>query len=118
MFGCETVSDWNPGSSLLWRGNAGGKEIIFVKGFISKYQPGKILKYSVFDPNSAMPDIPENYLNVTYKLTEHDGQTELTVIQDGFENASEGEKRYKEVYNNGEGWNPVLVQIKTLVEQE
>jgi len=118
MFGCETVSDWNPGGSLLWKGSAGGKEMIFVKGFILKIQPGKILKYSVFDPNSSMPDIPENYLNVTYKLSEQAGQTQLTVLQDGFEQASDGQKRYNEVYNNGEGWNPVLVKIKELVEQE
>jgi uncharacterized protein YndB with AHSA1/START domain len=118
MFGCKAVSDWKTGSPLLWKGSYEGKEMIFVKGFILDIQPGKLLKYSVFDPNSTMPDIPENYLNVTYELSEQAGQTELTVLQDGFEKSADGEKRYKEVYNNGEGWNPLLIQIKTLVEQE
>lgn len=116
MFGCETVSDWKAGSTLLWKGSYEGKEIVFVKGIILDIQPNRYLKYTVIDPNSAMPDIPENYLNVTYELSEHAGQTYLTVLQDGFENAAEGEKRYKDVYNNGEGWNPILIEIKKLLE--
>jgi uncharacterized protein YndB with AHSA1/START domain len=118
MFGCETVSDWKTDSPLLWKGSYEGKEIIFVKGIILDIQPNKFLKYTVIDPNSSMPDIPENYLNVTYKLSENAGRTQLTVLQDGFENAADGEKRYKEVYNNGAGWNSILVQIKELVEKE
>ena len=116
MFGCETVSDWKVGSPLLWRMNYEGKEMIPVKGFILEIEPYKILKYTVIDPTASYPDIPENYLNVTYELAEQNGETTFTVSQDGFETAAEGEKRYKDVYNNGEGWNPILVQIKNLVE--
>ena len=116
MFGCETVSDWQAGSPLLWKGSYEGKEMVFVKGSILEIEPCKLLKYTVFDPNSSMPDIPENYLNVTYKLTEQGGKTNLTVYQDGFENSANGEKRFKEVYNEGKGWDPVLVKIKELAE--
>lgn len=116
MFGCETVSDWKVGSPLLWKGEYEGKEMVFVKGILLDIQPNKLLKYTVIDPNAAMEDIPENYLNVTYYLTDQKGQTILTVTQDGFETAADGEKRYNEVYNNGEGWNPILVEIKKLVE--
>lgn len=116
MFGCETVSDWKVGSPLLWKGNYDDKETVFVKGIILEIQPNRILKYTVFDPNASYPDIPENHLNVTYELTEQGERTILTVFQDGFENAAEGEKRYKDVYNNGEGWNPILVAIKKLIE--
>ena len=116
MFGCETVSDWEAGSPLLWRANYEGREMVFVKGVIVTIEPNELLKYTVIDPNSTMPDIPENYLNVTYQLAEQNGQTTLTVLQDGFENAADGEKRYRDCYNNGEGWDPILVQIKTLLE--
>ncbi len=116
MFGCETVSDWKVGSDLLWRGNYEGKEMVFVKGKIKSIEPNKQLVYTVFDPFASYPDIPENHLNVTYKLEQQGQQTILTVIQDGFEGAAEGEKRYEDVYNKGEGWNPILVQIKALVE--
>jgi uncharacterized protein YndB with AHSA1/START domain len=118
MFGCETVSDWQPGSPLLWKMNYEGKEIIPVKGVIKDIKPGRLLTYTVIDPNASYPDIPENYLNVTYELEENKGVTVLTVLQDGFEGAAEGEKRYKDVYNNGEGWNPILAEIKKLVEAD
>ncbi len=118
MFGCETVSDWNVGSELLWEGEYEGKKMVFVKGKIVNIEPNKLLKYTVIDPFASYPDIPENYLNVTYELTEQDGQTTLIVVQDGFETAAEGEKRYKDTYNNGEGWNPILVQIKEIAESD
>ena len=117
MFGCKTVSDWKIGSALLWNAEHEGKEMTFVKGIILDFVPNQLLKYTVIDPNSSMPDIPENYLNVTYELSAEENQTKLTVIQDGFENAADGEKRYKEVFNNGEGWNPILVEIKKVVEK-
>ena len=116
MFGCETVSDWKIGSSLLWQAIYEGKEMVFVKGIILDIEPNRLLKYTVIDPNATMADIPENYLNVTYQLEEQNGQTNLTVFQDGFEDAADGEKRYTDVQNNGEGWNPILVEIKKLVE--
>lgn len=116
MFGCETVSDWNVGSDLLWRGQHEGREMVFVKGKILVIEPEKLLKYTVIGPFAAYPDIPENYLNVTYELIPNGPQTTLIVTQDGFETAAEGEKRYNDTYNNGEGWNPILVEIKKLAE--
>ncbi len=116
MFGCETVSDWNVGDDLLWRGQHEGREMVFVKGKILVIEPEKLLKYTVIDPFAAYPDIPENYLNVTYELLPNGPQTTLIVTQDGFETAAEGEKRYNDTYNNGEGWNPILVEIKKLAE--
>lgn len=118
MFGCETVSDWKPGSPLLWKGVYEGKEMVFVKGNIVTIEPGKYLSYTVIDPNSAtISDIPENYLTVEYMLEEKDGNTLLTARQGDFSKVAEGEKRYNETYNGGEGWNPILVQIKALVEE-
>lgn len=116
MFGCEAISHWKPGSTLLWKGVYEGKEMIFVKGIVLDVQPNKVLKFTVIDPNASYPDIPENHLNVTYELSEQDRQTTLTVSQDGFENAAEGQKRYEDVFNKGDGWNPILIQIKKIVE--
>lgn len=116
MFGCKTVSDWKEGSSLEWEMLHEGQPFIPVKGIIEQIIPNTLLKYTVIDPAASYPDIPENHLHVTYALKEANGVTELTVTQDGFEGAADGEKRYQDVYNNGEGWNPILVQIKQLVE--
>ncbi len=118
MFGCETVSDWKIGSELLWRGEYEGKEMDFVKGNIVKMEPGKLLAYTVIDPNDPnIPDVPENYLTVTYTLKEESGATAFTVTQGDYSKVAQGEKRYQDSYNNGEGWNPILVEIKKLVEE-
>lgn len=116
MFGCEALSEWKIGRPLLWKGSYEGKEMVFVKGEIVDIKPEKVLSYTVIDPNSTIPDIPENYLTVTYTLSETKGQTELSVTQGDYATVAEGEKRYNDSYNGGEGWNPILVEIKKLVE--
>ena len=116
MFGCETVSDWNIGSSLLWKLDYEGKQMVAVKGKIVALEPEKFLAYTTIDPNSTIEDIPENYLKVTYDLTGENGRTILTVTQGDYSKVADGERRYKEAYNGGEGWNPILVEIKKLVE--
>ena len=116
MFGCETVSDWKPGSPLLWKGQYEGKDMVFVKGYVVEIDPPNKLVYTVIDPNSDIEDIPENYLNVTYQLEEVGEKTKLTVIQDGFERAAKGQERYKETYNEGIGWDPILQEIARLLE--
>lgn len=116
MFGCQTVSDWKPGSPLLWQGSYEGKEMVFVKGNIVNINPPSFLSYTTIDPNGTIEDIPSNYLTVTYSLEEDAGQTILTVTQGDYTSVAEGDKRYNEVYNSGEGWNPILIEIKKQVE--
>ncbi len=119
MFGCVPVTDWKEGSSLLWRGSYEGKEMDFVKGQVIKIEPGSHLSYTVIDPNNqAIPDVPENYLIVTYDLVEEDGSTRFIVTQGDYALVAEGEKRFQDSNNGGEGWNPILVQIKKIVERE
>jgi len=115
MFGCETVSDWKPGSDLLWRGNYEGKEMVFVKGKIVEIIPEKFLSYTTIDPNSGIEDIPGNYLTVTYNLKEENGQTILTTTQGDYSKVGDGEKRFRETLAGG-GWQPILDEIKKLVE--
>jgi len=117
MFGCETVSDWKAGSPLLWQANYEGKDTVFVKGSIVRIEPEKFLAYTTFDPNSTIEDIPANYLTVTYDLSAKDGQTLLTVTQGDYSKVADSERRYNETYNGGEGWNPILVEIKRLAEE-
>ncbi len=117
MFGCDAISDWNIGSPLLWQGTYEGKEMIYVKGRIIDLIPEKFLAYTVFDPQSTIEDIPENYLTVTYKLIFENGVTMLEVTQGDYTTVAEGERRYADSYNGGEGWNPILVEIKKLVEE-
>jgi uncharacterized protein YndB with AHSA1/START domain len=98
--------------------NYEGKDLIAVKGHITEIDPGKFLAYTTIDPNSTIEDIPENYLTVTYELTPQKEQTMLTVTQGDYAKVADGEKRHKEAFNDGEGWNPILVEIKKLVEED
>ena len=116
MFGSEALSDWKIGSPLLWKGQYEGKEMVFVKGHVVDIKPERFLEYTVIDPNSTIEDIPENYLNITYELSPENGNTLLKVTQGDYSKVAEGERRFKESSNNGEGWNPILVEIKKLAE--
>ncbi len=116
MFGCVPVTNWKVGSSLLWRGEYEGKEIDFVKGEVLEISPNGYLAYSVIDPlNQNIPDVPENYLTVTYLLEENKGVTQFTVTQGDYSKVVEGEKRYNDTVAEG-GWQGILEAIKTLVE--
>lgn len=117
MFGCEAVSDFKPGSPLTWEGTFGGQHMIAVKGHIVAIEAGKLLEYTVIDPNNpGIPDIPENYLTVTYKIEGNGSRSTLSVRQGDYATVADGQKRYTDSYNNGEGWNPILVQIKAICE--
>ena len=115
MFGCGTVSEWKPGSDLLGQGTYEGKEMVFVKGKIIEIVPEKFLTYTTIDPNSAIADVDENYLSVTYTLHEENDKTKLTVTQGDYATVADGEKRFRETMQGG-GWEPILIQIKKLVE--
>lgn len=116
MFGCEALSDWKPGSPLIWKGTFNGVEMIPVKGKVVSIDAARSLVYTVIDPdNPKIPDLPENYLTITYKLTEDGDQTVLDVSMGDFDTVAEGPTRYKQTMEGG-GWNPILVQIKALCE--
>ncbi len=117
MFGCAPVTDWQPGSPLLWQGTWEGKTMVFVKGILVKFIPAQTFAFSTIDPNSTtVADLPENYTTVTYSLEEADGHTHLSVTQGDFATVAEGEKRFAEVSTDG-GWQTLLEIIKKLVEE-
>lgn len=116
MFGCAALSDWKVGSPLLWEGTWEGQTMVFVKGNVTHIEPEKRLDYTVFDPNGSLADVPENYLTVSYVLEPTADGTRFSVSQGDYNKVGEGARRYEESYNNGEGWQPLLVQIKALVE--
>ena len=72
MFNCEVLSDWEKGSSITWEGNFVGYEA-FQKGEILEVKPFSLLKYTTFDPNVGLEDVPEHYIHVSYFLKEVEG---------------------------------------------
>ncbi len=118
MFGCEPITDWKPGSPLLWRGAANG--IVYVKGLIEKIETGRLLQYTTFNPNAAdhYADTPSNYVTVTLRLSEEKGartQTKLSVTQGDFSLVADGERRHQDSKRN---WKSVLTKVKELSESD
>jgi len=115
MYGCEPVTDWKPGSDIIWKGVFDGKELIAVTGKVVSFSKGRSLAYTTFDPNGIYADVPENHLVVTYALTENDGTTDFTVTQGDYSKVAEGQKRYDDSMSEG-GWSAILQQIKKIAE--
>lgn len=117
MYGCAAISDWKPGSPLIWRYiDETGHQQTAVEGHIVAIEPERYLAYTAIDPHSGIDALSEQPITITYTLEARNGQTQLTVTQGDYARVTDGERRYREADNNGEGWNPILAQIKELVE--
>ncbi len=108
FFGTNVETDWKVGSPIYYRGEWQGKPYED-KGTIIDVEPNKRLVSTHWSPLAGVPDIPENYHTVTYLLEEHDGVTDVTLLQD--HNASEEEKQHSE-----QNWQMMLAGLKKLVE--
>lgn len=116
MFGCEVLSSWEIGAPVIWQGQTeDGKEIIYVKGELTKIEPLKVLQFTMFDPNMGLADVPQNYVLLTYTLSEKEGQTLLHVEQGDYAKVDNGQSRLEE---SEKGWDYVLPLLKELVERE
>lgn len=116
MYGCEIISDWEEGSSVIWKGvGPDGNELVFVTGELLAYKKEELLRLTLFDPNMGIADIPENYLEMTYRLEAQGNTSKLFMEQSGFEGAERGQQRYEDSIK---GWDAVLQQIKELSEKE
>lgn len=108
MFGSEVVTDWRPGSPIVWQGDYEGKPYQD-KGEILEIEPDKRMKVTHFSPLSGQDDVPENYHTLTYDLDERGAGTHLSLSQDN--NGSEDEAE------RAQGtWDSLLEGLKTTVE--
>lgn len=102
MFNCKVESNWQVGSSIAWKGNYQGYES-GERGTIIAVEKGRLLKYSSFDPNFGLADIAENYLHITYELTETGGKTRLVT---SIENFNGDPERMKHIAS---GWDNIVL---------
>src|SRR5215813_14169331 len=108
LFGTEVTTTWKVGGPITYKGEWEGKAYED-KGKILKFDPEKTLVSTHWSPLSGVPDIPENYHTVTYQLSEKDGKTDVTIIQDN--NASQDEADH-----STQNWKMVLDGMKKLLE--
>ena len=109
MFGTDAVSDWKVGSAITFSGVWEGKAYVD-KGTILQIEKEKILKYNYWSSFSGTEDLPANYANIIYSLTEKEGQTIFTIFQDGI--------KTKEARDHSEqNWKMIINTIKELLEK-
>jgi len=109
FFGCRVLSDWQPGSSITFKGRMFWIIPIRMKGTIIKAIPGKLLQYTL--KNGKGKDATES--TVTDKLTFKNGKTTLSITDDV--GAGEGaEKRYR---RSVKGWRKILTGLKNLLSK-
>jgi len=108
FFGADVTSDWKVGSSIIYKGEWQGKPYED-KGIILKFKPEKLLVTTHWSPLSGVPDVPENYHTVSYKLSGSGNSTKLMITQDN--NATEDEKMHSE-----QNWKMMLDGVKIMLE--
>jgi uncharacterized protein YndB with AHSA1/START domain len=108
FFGTYASSDWKVGSPITFKGEWEGKHYED-KGTILEVRSGRLLRYNFWSSMSGMKDKPENYVIITYELSENNGETLLTITQENI--PTEEMKDHSE-----QNWRKVLEGLKRLVE--
>jgi uncharacterized protein YndB with AHSA1/START domain len=108
FFGTNTETDWKVGSPIKFRGEYEGKKY-HDKGTILAVEQDKLIRYDYWSSMSGIEDKPENYVTITYRLSEENGKTRLTITQENI--PDEKTKKHSE-----ENWMKVLEGLKGLVE--
>ncbi len=74
-------------------------------------EPFSKIKYSTFDPNFGIKDIPENYIHVSYELTAKNGKIQLKITNETFDGNMERMERLNQ------GWKIVIEKLKEVAEK-
>ncbi len=109
MFGSEVISDWNEGSSIIWKGKWQGKSYED-KGTVVRKIPLKTLELTHFSPLSGIADEPENYHRLIFNLSSTGPGTNLHLVQDN--NPDEDSRNHSQ-----ENWEVMLQSLKKLLEE-
>jgi uncharacterized protein YndB with AHSA1/START domain len=109
FFGTQQKSDYVVGSPITFSGEWEGKSYED-KGTILAITPGEYLKYSYWSSMGGKEDKPENYANVSYKLSEKDGKTVLEISQDNIKDETAKEHSEK-------NWQMLMGELKKLLEK-
>jgi uncharacterized protein YndB with AHSA1/START domain len=108
MFGSHVVTDWRPGSPIVWEGEYEGQRYED-KGEIVEIKPARRLKVTHFSPLSGQEDVPENYHTLTYELEAAGPMTRVALSQDNNPTAEAAE-------HSRANWEKMLSGLKEVVE--
>jgi uncharacterized protein YndB with AHSA1/START domain len=108
MFGTHVVTDWKPGSPIVWKGEYEGKSYED-KGKILEFEPERRLRLTHFSPLSGEEDTPANYHTLTYELEPRGDATRVALRQDNNRTPEAAE-------HSRANWEKVLSGLKATLE--
>jgi uncharacterized protein YndB with AHSA1/START domain/DNA-binding transcriptional ArsR family regulator len=126
-WGAGLVSDWKPGSPVLWQDEPGG-EARDLGMTVLESEPGRRLSYSwhSYQPgHQAFFGWSDEYFaellkekpsRVTFEIEPVRSMVKLTVIHDGFEDDTEMLRAVSGRKSETGGWPEILAGLKTLLE--
>jgi len=109
MFGSDVVTDWRPGSPILFRGEWEGRPYED-KGVIVEVNEPVLLQFTHYSPLSGAPDIPASYHTLTYQLEPIHLGTRVTLTQDNNDSEAAAD-------HSADMWRQVLDSVKAIVER-
>jgi uncharacterized protein YndB with AHSA1/START domain len=109
FFGVDTRSDWTPGGELVHTGEWQGRPYED-KGTIVRIEPPTLLEHTHWSPMSGVPDEPQHYETVRWRLSERGAATELTVSESNL--PSEEARELSE-----QSWRMALDELRQLLER-
>lgn len=112
--GAEVETDWQPGSSITFKGEWDGKAYED-RGEVLAVEPERKLAYSHWSALGGKPDVPENYHVIDIALDESDGRTRVTLQQSNLEGgASEEDRANREQFEKN--WMQMLDGLRRTTE--
>ena len=110
LFGTTVTTDWTIGGPVTYTGEWQGKQYQD-KGTIEEFVPNEHMVTTYWSSMSSVPDAPENYNTITTELTDADGGTKVTIIQDS--NATQ-----EKADHSTQNWTMVLGKMKEMLEKK
>ncbi|MEO5644391.1 MAG: SRPBCC family protein [Bacteroidia bacterium] len=110
FLGTKVKSDWQVGSPVKFHGEYQGKKYED-KGTVLKNIPEKLLEYEFWSSMSGIEDKPENYVIVSYEITQGKIESTLTVTEHNLPD-EKMKKRSEEI------WKKVFHTMKEVLEKE
>jgi len=108
FFGTNLNSDWKVGSPITFSGEWEGHKYQD-GGIILDIDEPRLLKYTYWSSMMGLENIPENYYNITYELSETEAVTTLVITQDGVKNQEAAD-------HSEQNWKTVFDGLKKIIE--
>ncbi|MFJ5957074.1 SRPBCC domain-containing protein [Paenarthrobacter sp. NPDC092416] len=108
FLGTNVSSSWKEGEPITFSGEWNGKSYKD-KGIILDITPLELLRISHYSPLTGLPDVPENYHTVEYRLQEAGAGTTVTITQGNNKSDAEADE-------SSATWRLILQNLKEFLE--